>query len=206
MPKKPTDPFGAWIFSKDGKVSRDSSMLPDDKQGQECAVIARFIEGYNESQDSQIESSYVELEERDHDFEIEKQNKTIVVQVTEIIERDYVIDKGASPTPGATEGVIRFKLGSRHSQEIDVIKRNRALETAIKRKVEKHYAKPANEFWLLVFTTDVGIFPEVSDTEFMELPTPLEYAQEYLKGVTTPFDQIWFVNMYDGAPLMIWDS
>jgi hypothetical protein len=205
MPKKPTDVYGGWIFSKDGKVHQDSSKLPDVKESQEKAVIELFIERFNESQDFKIEPDYVDLEESNHDFAIVTEGKTVIVQVTEIIERDYVINKGASPTPGVTEGIMRFKVGAPGQQEVDIIKRNRALETAIKRKVEKRYSKPKKEFWLLVFTTDVGLNPEIHDAEFEPVLTPLEYARDYLKGVDTVFDQIWFINTFKSAPLLVWN-
>jgi hypothetical protein len=206
MPRKPTDPFGAWIFSKDGRVRQEVSKLPDNKEGQEAAVIKRFIERYNESQPTCINPDFVALEEANHDFQVLVDGRTVIVQVTEIIERSYVITKGAKPTPGSKEGIIRFKVGAPGQQEIDISKRNRALETAIRRKVEKHYSKPASEFWLLVFSTDVGLSPELTDAEFEDVRTPLEYAQDYLEGVDVVFDQIWFINVYASNPLLVWDA
>lgn len=204
MHKKPTDTFGGVIFSKDGKVHQESAKLPNDKQHQEKAVIELFIERYNKLQMHQIETDYVDLEESNHDFEIVTNGKTVIVQVTEFVERDYEIDKGAEPTPGAREGIIRFKVGSPDQQEVDIFKRNRALKTAIERKVEKSYAKPKHEFWLLVFTTDTGFFPETADAEFEEVRAPLEYARDYLKSTHSVFDQIWFINIYKGRPLLVW--
>lgn len=206
MPKKPTDVFGALVFSKDGKVHREIRRLPDDKRCQEMAVIELFIERYNQSQKVQIERDYVELEESNHDFQITTNGNTVIVQLTEIVERDYVIDKGAARTPDAKEGIIRFKVGATRQQEVDISKRNRALETAITRKVQKRYAKPNHEFWLLVFTTDTGFFPEIADAAFEEVKAPLEYARGYLESVDTVFDQVWFINLYQGMPLLVWDG
>jgi hypothetical protein len=204
MPKKPTDTFGGWIFSKDGKVRHESDKLPDDKEGQEQAVIEAFIDRYNASHEPRIEANYRSLEEADHDFEIELGGAKIMVQVTEIIERDYVLEKGAAPTSGATEGLIRFKVGAPGSQQVDITKRNRALETAIRRKVEKYYSKPRSEFWLLVFATDVGFNPEHADAVFEKVLTPLEHARRYLGEIDCAFDQIWFLGLYKSEPVLVW--
>ncbi len=207
MHKKPTNLYGSWTFSPEGKVTQNIDMLPQNKEQQEEAVIEKFIQKFNSLPEPPI-TNFKALPENDHDFEIELENSKIYVQITEIIEREYLVSKIAPMSPNTKEGIIRFRPGTPTSQEIDIHRKYKSLKVAIQRKIEKLYSKLTSDLWLLVFTTDSSFDPNYSDTEFEPLPSPKEVATNYLKETECVFDRIWFlgISVHSDNLTEIWNN
>lgn len=78
-------------------------------------------------------------------------------------------------------------------------KRN-LLPTAIKSKINKHYSKPKEPFWLLAYSIDTFYFEE-EDLDIQE-------SVSLLHKTDHPFDEVWyfnpFVNINLGSIIHIW--
>lgn len=74
--------------------------------------------------------------------------------------------------------------------------------TAIAGKIDKHYSKPANPFWLLLFATDT--------IPLTENDPDCAAARLLLSTVNHPFDEVWWIyplpNRDSGAVLKIWPA
>lgn len=77
-------------------------------------------------------------------------------------------------------------------------RRNTLSETVLK-KINKSYAKPENEFWLLIYSTDLPL----TDTD-----PDISSAQEILNKSEHPFDIVWYLhphpNLERGILIKVW--
>ncbi|MEK0337193.1 MAG: hypothetical protein QQN41_07155 [Nitrosopumilus sp.] len=72
---------------------------------------------------------------------------------------------------------------------------------SILKKLEMHYTKPSNSFWLLIYSTDFPFTDELKEVEIIS---------NYLKNNPHPFDMVWFLYPYAhsnvGHILKVWQS
>lgn len=66
------------------------------------------------------------------------------------------------------------------------------LPAAIKGKIEKHYSKPNEQFWLLCYSTDTLLRED--DPDIRESFTLLDNGNH-------PFDEVWYIYPYNGVDL-----
>jgi uncharacterized protein (DUF433 family) len=203
-PKKPTQPYGRIVFSKDGSVSKQMFRLSDEKQTQEREVIERFANLYNEIDDGNQISEIRQLPEYDHDFSITLGKVKVQVQLTELVERSFI-----SPI---TEEEVKTKKGEDIALKwsggvlfrIDIEQKNAALTNLIKQKLDMNYAKSSDTFiWLVVFSTSPYCMEYVKGGQ-LYMSEGLAQAQEYLKGLSRiVFGEVWFTNLQT-RPIKVW--
>jgi len=91
-PRKPTEPFGHVAFSKNGSVTKKMQKLSGDKESQESEVIGYFLSGIKKALPELEIVSFEKLPEADQDFLLQTKVGPITIQLTEIVERDYLGD------------------------------------------------------------------------------------------------------------------
>lgn len=193
MPRKPTTPYGYIAFSKSGKVRKHISRLSDDKRKQEEEVARQFCEFLGRRNEMGI--SYRMLEERDHDFLLVRDGSEIVVQITEIAQREYLAPLSDETYRLGQSGFTNFYVGEDGQMSgVNVQKRDGMIAQRITEKCAK-YAKPSqNAFWLLIFTSDASLSPVVFEAGTRVETAALLTAKNLCasKGCG-PFDQVWFM-------------
>lgn len=196
-PAKPTDPFGHFLFSKSGKVTKVENKLSSDKDLQERGVAEIFVDGLKNHHPEIQVTEVVDLPENDHDVLLKTINGPITLQITEIRMREYAhpITK-EEYNSGKYRKYIQMGYGE-ISWAVDEDKYNDVLRLAIQRKVEKHYAKsPSKVLWLLVFSTSAFVKLVYCEGERFAASTLYENAVEYAENLSSPvFDRIWFTNL-----------
>ena len=70
--------------------------------------------------------------------------------------------------------------------------RDRMLPDTVRRKVKKSYQKPKQEFWLLIYGTDMIFMPE---------DDAIKLTHNLLGEAPHPFDKVWFFYPYHGRDL-----
>lgn len=173
MPKKPTQPFGAMIFSKNGKVKPDTKKLSEDRTEQEKGAINIIADQFRRMGRPIIDVK--QLPESDHDFEASCDGKRVIIQLAELVSRNF------------------------HDPDtfiLDTAAEAAALTNVISGKLNKHYARPnGSEFWLVIFST----YPYA--TEYWQggvrkVSEGLMNVRKMLTGCTdNSFDEIWFSNL-----------
>jgi hypothetical protein len=75
----------------------------------------------------------------------------------------------------------------------------RLLYTTIAGKIEKHYSKPTEPFWLLTYSTDTLLDEQDPD---------IEESRDLLDNTKHPFDAVWYLYPYTkeelGHVLRVW--
>ncbi len=173
MPKKPTRPFGTINFSKNGKVRPDIRRLSENKVEQEKSVINIIAEHFGRKGRPII--NIVPLSESDHDFKAICEGETIIIQLTELVSRDF-------------HDTDTFLLNT----EAEAV----ALSKVIGGKLDKHYAKPKGQrFWLIVFSTYCYL-TEYFHEGVKKISRGLVNARAVLESRSdNPFDEIWFSDL-----------
>ena len=173
MPKKPTQPFGTINFSKDGKVRRDIRRLSqdhDEQQKDAIDIIAKQFERMGRPI-----TDIKQLPKRDHDFEATCEANPVIIQLTELVSRDF-------------HDSVTFSF--------DTEAEAHALSNVIGGKLDRHYAKPKDRgFWLVVFSTH-PYRTEYWQGGVKKISQGLVNARAVLAGRSdNPFDEIWFSNL-----------
>jgi hypothetical protein len=66
------------------------------------------------------------------------------------------------------------------------------LPEAVRKKIDKHYSKPKEPFWLLAYSTDTLLSDD--DPDVCE-------AAKLLGGAKHPFDEVWYIFPYNNVEL-----
>lgn len=187
QPKKPTKDVVTIRFSPGGRAARDAFRLPDQKERQEAAAVARFSSLLSELFERRL-TDIVQLNENDHDFSATVDGQPVTIQLTELVDRNWLRSEPARD--------------GRPIQMVDLDAEDIALLDLVSKK-SRRYSKPeTGAFWLIVFT--VGQYP----TQYMregQMVTShgLRNARDFLQGVDVPFDEIWFTDL-QARPVRIW--
>ena len=172
-PKKPTQSFGTINFSKDGKVKPNIRKLPEVKEEQErgaMEIVAEKLQkiGYSLTDIKQ-------LSEPDQDFEAICNGNPIIIQLTELVSRDF-------------HDSITFML--------DTETEAAALATSIETKLDRHYSKPTGaEFWLVVYSTFAYLTEYIQGGEKRRSQGLVNARYLLSRRDDNPFDVIWFSNL-----------
>lgn len=203
MPKKPTTPFGYISFSKDGKVTPHIDQLPTYKAGQESQAAQRFSEQLEKYYGIKVKGLSL-LEEKDHDATFTIGGKKIVLQITEISEREFILPSG-SPDPNNAKSIAFFSVVNTVGVQIDSEKKNRTIQLAMERKLAKNYsAENSASLWLLIFTTSPYIGTEFFRDGILVIDEPLQRARSFATAHSiAPFSEIWFTN-FELRPIRVW--
>jgi len=140
------------------------------------------------------------LDENDHDFAIlHKDNKRTVVQCTEIVYRDFLLEgRKTSSRSVIVDGNHRY---------VDERKAVTIFADKIAAKLAKNYSKPADPFWLIIWSvTGYCEFNNYIEAGEKKLSAPLQFARLCLEvGTNIPFDKIYY---FDGQtkPNRIWPA
>ena len=173
MPKKPTQPFGTIIFSKDGKVRRDIEQLSEDKVEQEKGTIDKIAEQFGRI--GRPMTDIKQLPESGHDFQATCDGYPVTIELTELASRDF-----HDPI----------------TCEVDIEAEAAALSNSINGKLDKHYSKAKrSKFWLVVFST-YAYSTEYWQGGVKKCSQGLVNARGVLVTRSdNPFDEIWFSNL-----------
>jgi hypothetical protein len=202
--EKPTTPFGFVAFSKDGGVDISLSTLPTVKDDQEVEVAQIFAQqltrlfGFSVSDPSR-------LPERGHDASMKINGQSVVLQITEIWQKEFELPPG-SPDPGNPKSIGHFSAVSNEAIQLDSRRMNDSIRCAIKKKLDKHYAPDRDAAtWLLIFTTSPHILTETFRDGELVIEEPLQRAREFAAAAHSldPFSEIWFSNLIT-RPVRIW--
>jgi len=201
--EKPTDPFGYIAFPKSGEAEVSLSKLPTVKDDQEAEVAQIFTEQLTRLFGCTV-SDLSRLDERGHDASMVINGQCVVLQITEIRQKEFELPPG-SPDPGNPKSIGFFSAVSNAAIQLDTSKMNDAIRRAIERKLDKHYAPDRSAAtWLLVFTTSQHILTEISCDGELVIEEPLRRAREFAAGRSlSPFSEIWFSNLVT-RPVRIW--
>ena len=179
--------------------------LSHDKEEQEVGVIEHFLKALP-SKDSDLNIiGHEQLPEADQDFVLRCDEGEIYVQVTEIVEREYAFPiSKAEYNAGHYSHFIQKKPGE-IPWAVDIGRRDASIKRAIERKINKHYAKSANQIlWLLIFCTSSCLTTEFWEGGQKRMSKSLTSAHEYLRTLNRMvFDQIWYTNLLT-SPVRIW--
>lgn len=204
MPKKPTQPFGSFVFSKDGKVRRNSSRLSEVKPTQEKEALERFLHTFNTFIAEAGIIKPRQLQENDHDFIVEASGVDVLLQLTELVDRTFTFPMSREQYMSGNWPACVHKGRGEIPWRLDIEKRDHGLTGLIAQKVAKNYSKARRvPLWLVVFATFHY------DTEYMcdgkiQRSEALSKSRRYLTGLSkVAFDQIWFTNL-QSRPVRIW--
>jgi hypothetical protein len=204
MPRKPTSPYGYISFSKKGKVQKVTFSLSHKKTEQERSVAEVFIRSFNEQSSIRIIENLIPLSPNDHDFQFNVNNKATLLQVTELVEREFIFPLTMEEyKKSACDGYIQ-KDDSLIPWGIDFEKKNNALLSAIKKKIDMHYAcDETKDLWLLVFTTSQFYETEYISGGKIQISEALARARKYCQQRDMVFKEIWFTNLLTRS-VQIW--
>lgn len=209
MPKKPTTTFRTWVFSTDGKVTRDFQRLPPDQKGQEEGVAKEFKRLGGAAWPT--DHTFKMLGQDDHDFEIltPDGDPYATVQCTELVLRDYAkkLSQEEYDAVKFSSTVVQRNEDTREQENwgIDGNKQVLSVTNLIDKKMRKHYSRPAQgEFWLLIWSVlEIGITPNNMGGEYSLTPA-IQVATDYLANAgPDPFDKVFFFNMIT-HPTQVW--
>jgi hypothetical protein len=201
--EKPTTPFGFVAFSKDGEVDVSLSKLPPAKVDQEAQVAHIFAQQLPRFFQSAV-SDPSRLPERGHDASMKIDGQRVLLQITEICQREFELPPG-SLDPGNPNSIGHFSAVSDVAIQLDTIKTNDAIRRAVEKKVNKCYASDRDaSTWLLVFTTSPHILTETFLDGKPVIEEPLHRARAFAASRSVdPFSEIWFSNLVT-RPVRIW--
>ena len=180
--------------------------LSSDKEQQETAVVETFLDALSRYSIYTDILGYSKLPEADHDFVLNcKDGSDILLQVTEIVERDYAFPITKADYNSGIYNHFIHKGSDQIPWAVDTNRISTSIQRRIEGKILKHYSKSEHEtLWLLIFST--SIYPEVDvcvrgnkrDSEAVSI------AHDYLNSLDhIVFDQIWYTNLMT-TPVRIW--
>lgn len=194
-PKKPANPFGTFIFGRDGSVRPNIQTLSHVKEEQERKVGELFAEKLAKS--GRVARFVEQLPESDHDFVLDVDGLRTVVQAAEVNDFRFLVPMSMEEYNGKN----RFKEYVFETADkvlgVDVAARNEAVANVIAGKLKKSYQPLTKEpLWLLVWTTGMIFGPIALVEGPMKLSPPFGRVVELLKNVGVgPFSEIWFFNL-----------
>lgn len=203
MPKKPTEPYGHIAFGKDGSVRKVIKKLPDIKLEQEIEVGDLFAGRLATIRGRQYEVE--PCDENDHDFRLHAKNEKILIQATEIVSRDYLrllsIDDYRNGNHKFTE-FVHMQVDEIYG--VDLEAKEIVILDRLKAKIQKHYSKPQEPFWLLIWTVCSDFYPFWVEGGVSRVSQGVIRVREYVaQNGADPFDEIWFVHL-DHVAKLIW--
>jgi len=198
--RKPTWTTGHIAFGRDGSVTKHTQRLPDCKAGQEVEVAARFLELLEPLIGRRFRPR--PLAENDNDFDLEPLDAGPGVKL-ELTELAFAHWGRALTLEEWLEGRTGFKEFVMPAPDtyygIDTEARDAALARLLRKKVDKHYDKPADRaFWLLIWT--VAPAPGHVYSQDGVLHCSVAFAnllRELAEHGSGPFDAIWFAEHPD---------
>lgn len=200
-PQKPTEPYGFISFRKNGKVDKQMFQLSHDKEKQEVGVIEHFLKALSLKNPNLNIIGYDQLPEADQDFVLRCNEEEIYVQVTEIVEREYAFPISKDEYNAGHYSHFIYKKPNEIPWAVDIKRRDESIKRAIERKINKHYAKSANQIlWLLIFCTSSYLITELWEGDKKSITSAHEYLQTLNQVV---FDKIWYTNLLT-SPVKIW--
>jgi len=205
MVKKPTMPYGYLSFSKEGKITKKEFKISNDKATQEREVAEQFVQSFNEKYSTKKITKLEQLPENDHDFLILVNGKETLLQITELVEREYAVPLTEDEYKHGGWSMYLVNESDAIPWGVDEEKLHNSLTKTIKKKIDKHYSKDSGkDLWLLIFTTTQFITTEFIENCETRESNALKRAIEFLKGEEgLVFDEIWFSNLLKNC-LRIW--
>ena len=205
MPRKPTDPFGHIAFSKNGSVKKVMKKLSENKEQQESGAMNIFLEFMKITRPELKMDIDHKLPEADHDFLLKSTNGPITVQLTELVEGDFIFQKAKGKN---NKGEHREYIHNSYGHmlwAVDNELRDSALVRAIETKVKKNYSKGISEIlWLVIFSTSSFLQTEWYEGEQRRESKALLAARGYIANLQDfIFDEVWFTNL-ETKPIKIW--
>ncbi len=204
-PRKPTETFGYINFGKNGAVRKQMFTLSSQKEEQETEAVQYFVNGINDAQLGFQINKINKLPENDQDFRLETSIGPIMVQLTELVERDFTIEISRDEYNSSRYNQFIVKNSGQIPWAVDTDLRDSALVRIIKKKINKGYTKADTEIlWLVIFSTSLCFMTEYYEGGKLKKTNALLFAQQYLS--TFPnciFDQIWFTNLQTRS-VLVW--
>lgn len=204
-PRKPTEPFGHINFGKDGSVSKHMFQLPSQKEEQETGAIQFFVEGIKDAQLGPHVYDIKKLPEADQDFLLNTSIGPVIVQLTELVEREFTNELSLDEYNSGRYNHFILKQSGQIPWAVNTELRDSALIRVIEKKITKNYSKSDKEIlWLVIFTTSLHFMTEYSEGGKLKKSKALLLAQEYLRALPKCiFDQVWFTNLQT-RPVRVW--
>jgi hypothetical protein len=203
VPKKPSSPFGHISFAKSGAVRSHITSLSSDKPEQELEAARRFVELHNAAYPLDQINSLEQLPENEHDFRAAKGNLPILIQLTELVDREYAAPMSQEEYDRAEWQVAVQKSYGEIPWRVDTQKRDMALSNLINKKASR-YAPSSTALWLVVFTTDAGYLVEHQQNGGVVQSTALQNARSKLTDHAHQlFGEIWFTDL-ETRPILVW--
>ncbi len=193
MARKPTQPFGHIVFSKDGSVEKRMSLLPDDKEGQEGNIVERFVDCLSRC-DRHFEP--VRLAERDNDFLLTSTDggTDVLLEMVELAWREYLVEATEEDLKNPNSRFSSWVYISKNEiYGVDEDAKEKSLTRLITHKIDRNYEKPSDkEFWLLVWTVLSDHHFEWHQNGEKHVSTSILVAREHIAAHgAEPFDQVW---------------
>ena len=203
MPKKPTEPFGHIAFGKDGSIRKHVDVLPDQKSEQELEVGRRFASGLTKVSGEEYE--VLPCEENYHDFWLKTDSIETLVQMTEIVSRDYLRPLSAEDYRNGNHTYTDFVVGENGAIfGVDQEAKANVLLERIKNKLSKNYGRPSKPLWLLVWTVRADFSAFYKMGGMPSISPSVVKARKYLANNDPgPFDAIWFSQL-GISPARVW--
>lgn len=191
-------------FGKDGSVKPAFTKLSTIRHQQELGAIERFIERYNEANPSNAIASLVQLPQDDHDFLVTVGGVETEIQLTELVDRDFVLRMTDDEYHAGKWDKVIVKAEGELPWRIDVQAMNQALTNSVALKVLKNYSASGRiPLWLVVFST----YPYETDSSVagaIHLSEGLCSARRYIADLSEPcFAEVWFTNLQT-RPVRVW--
>jgi len=204
-PQKPTEPLGYMSFGKNGNVSKHMFKLSQEKEEQEIGAIERFIDGINRLSEYPKINGFTKLPEADHDFTLDTAEGPIIVQLTELVERDYARPISRKEYNKGKYRHFIQKAPNTIPWAVDIHSLHTSIKRRIEGKLEKYYAKSdAETLWLVIFCTSTYLQMEYYEGSELRVSSALVKARQYLQSLpNSVFDEIWYTNLLT-RPIRIW--
>ncbi|MGV7220241.1 MAG: hypothetical protein ACQ9MH_01800 [Nitrospinales bacterium] len=138
------------------------------------------------------------------DFVIKSAKSSITVQLTELVERDFVLKKASDKLNRRADREYIHSSFGHMPWVIDNDLRDSALARAIETKVKNNYAKGEKEIlWLVIFSTTSFLQAESIEEGQRIASQALLSARDYIAAAQDfIFDEVWFINP-ESEPVMI---
>jgi len=167
---------------------------PDGEEKIETGPVESFLK-FVKATRPELEMD-AELPEGDGEFFLKSTKGPITVQLTELIERDFILKKASDKlNRRANREYIHVSYGHM-PWVIDNELKDSALARAIESKINNNYAKGENEIlWLVIFSRTSFLQAEwFEDGQWRESKALIAASDYIQKAQKFIFDEVWFTN------------
>ena len=179
--------------------------MSENEEGQESGAREIFLDFIKTTRPELEIAIDPILPESENDFHLQSAKGPIAIQLTELVERDFVYQK---TTDKATKRDHREYIHNSYGHMpwvVDHELRDSALARAIETQIKKNDARGKGEaLWLVIFSASSFLQIEWHEGEQRKESKALISARSYIANLREfNFHEVWFTNL-ETKPILIW--